>query len=221
MREFITIMDACDFIIGNDGGAINMSKALNKPSFIIFSPWIEKRFWSTFEDGKLNDSVHLLDYQPKLIEGKTKKQLKNQSIELYQHFKPTYFKSKLLKFIDKHRRGVHGIHLIFTMNYGPGPRIGGTWISNSIWTEDNADALLKYTKEKGYHGIDVIELGHELNMHYKEHSLFHHLMTKSWVSRPFQLAIYIAFHVEFEFAVRNSQILQPDEKIQTPPPQKN
>ena len=100
LREFIMIMDACDFIIGNDGGAINMSKALNKPSFIIFSPWIEKRFWSTFEDGKLNDSVHLLDYLPKLIEGKTKKQLKNQSIELYQHFKPAYFESKLLKFID-------------------------------------------------------------------------------------------------------------------------
>ena len=100
LREFVIIMDACDFIVGNDGGAINMSKALNKPSFIIFSPWIEKRFWSTFEDGKLNDSVHLLDYQPKLIEGKTKKQLKNQSIELYQHFRPAYFESKLLKFID-------------------------------------------------------------------------------------------------------------------------
>ena len=63
-------MDACDFIVGNDGGAINMSKALKKPSFTIFSPWIEKRFWSTFEDGKLHSSVHLLDYQPQLVEKK-------------------------------------------------------------------------------------------------------------------------------------------------------
>ena len=100
LREFITIMDACDFIVGNDGGAINMSKALKKPSFTIFSPWIEKRFWSTFEDGKLHSSVHLLDYQPQLIEGRKKKQLKNQSIELYQHLKPSYFESKLLQFID-------------------------------------------------------------------------------------------------------------------------
>ena len=98
----------------------------------------------------------------------------------YKHVLNATMWEKLLKFIDKHRRGVHGIHLIFTMNYGPGPRIGGTWISNSIWTEDNADALLKYTKEKGYHGIDVIELGHELNMHYKEHSLFHHPNPKQY-----------------------------------------
>lgn len=100
LREFIIIMDSCDFIIGNDGGAINMAKALNKPSFIIFSPWIEKRMWSTFEDGILHDSVHLLDYLPNLIEEKTKKQLKDQSIELYPNLKPSFFESKLSQFID-------------------------------------------------------------------------------------------------------------------------
>ena len=100
LREFIIIMDSCDLIIGNDGGAINMAKALNKPSFIIFSPWIEKQMWSTFEDGKLHDSVHLLDYQPHLIEEKTKKQLKDNSIALYPNLKPSYFKSKLSLFID-------------------------------------------------------------------------------------------------------------------------
>lgn len=100
LREFIIIMDSCDFIIGNDGGAINMAKALNKPSFIIFSPWIEKRMWSTFEDGKLHDSVHLLDYMPNLIEGKTKKQLKDNSIALYPNLKPSFFESKLSQFID-------------------------------------------------------------------------------------------------------------------------
>ena len=100
LREFIIIMDSCDFIIGNDGGAINMAKALSKPSFIIFSPWIEKQMWSTFEDGKLHDSVHLLDYQPHLIEEKTKKQLKYNSIALYPNLKPSYFESKLSQFID-------------------------------------------------------------------------------------------------------------------------
>ena len=100
LREFIIIMDSCDLIIGNDGGAINMAKALNKPSFIIFSPWIEKQMWSTFEDGKLHDSVHLLDYQPHLIKEKTKKQLKDNSIALYTNLKPSYFKSKLSLFID-------------------------------------------------------------------------------------------------------------------------
>ena len=34
---------------------------------------------------------------------------------------------------------------------------------------------------------------------------FHHLLTTCWVSRPFQLAIYTAVRIEFEFAVRNHQ----------------
>ena len=36
LRDYIAIVNECDMIIGNDGGAINMAKALNKPSFIIF-----------------------------------------------------------------------------------------------------------------------------------------------------------------------------------------
>ena len=100
LREFIIIMDACDFIIGNDGGAINMAKALDKPSFIIFSPWIEKEMWSTFEDGKLHDSVHLKDYQPELFLDKTTKQLKDSSIALYPNLKPSYFKTKLEDFLE-------------------------------------------------------------------------------------------------------------------------
>jgi len=100
LREFIVIMDACDLIVGNDGGAINIAKALDKPSFIIFSPWIEKEMWSTFEDGKLHDSVHLKDYQPDLFEGKITKQLKDSSIALYPNLKPAFFKNKLDKFLD-------------------------------------------------------------------------------------------------------------------------
>ena len=70
LREYIAIMDNCDIIIGNDGGAINLAKALNKPSFIIFSPWIEKKIWSTFEDGKKHLSIHLNDITPDLISNK-------------------------------------------------------------------------------------------------------------------------------------------------------
>jgi len=99
LREFIVIMDACDFIIGNDGGAINIAKALNKPSFIIFSPWIKKRMWATFEDGKLHDSVHLSDYKPDLISPLSKNELKSNSISLYPYLKPSLFSSKLKNFI--------------------------------------------------------------------------------------------------------------------------
>lgn len=99
LRDYIAVMNQCDMIIGNDGGAINIAKSLNKPSFIIFSPWIEKEVWATFEDGKFHKSVHLLDYKPQLFKGKTEKELKKQSIALYQHFEPTFIFEELKSFL--------------------------------------------------------------------------------------------------------------------------
>lgn len=100
LRSFIAIMNNCDLIIGNDGGAINMAKALNKPSFIIFSPWIEKKIWATFEDGIHHQSVHLKEFKPGLFEGFSEKELKNKTPELYQQFQPELFTDSLLSFLD-------------------------------------------------------------------------------------------------------------------------
>lgn len=99
LRSFIAVMNQCDLIIGNDGGAINMAKALEKPSFIIFSPWIEKKIWATFEDGIHHLSVHLKDYKPELFNDKTEKQLKKEAVTLYQEFKPEFFKNKMESFL--------------------------------------------------------------------------------------------------------------------------
>jgi len=100
LRSFIAIMNNCDLIIGNDGGAINMAKALDKPSFIIFSPWIEKKIWATFEDGIHHVSVHLHEFKPQLFEKYVEKELKIHTPELYQEFKPELFLSKLRSFLD-------------------------------------------------------------------------------------------------------------------------
>ena len=101
LREFISLVNQCDYIIGNDGGAINMAKAFNKPSFIIFSPWIEKNIWATFEDSIYHKSVHLKDYKPDLFLNKSDSTLKKNSIKLYQHFKPSFIKSSLINFMQK------------------------------------------------------------------------------------------------------------------------
>jgi len=100
LREYIALMDVCDMIIGNDGGAINIAKSLQKPSFIIFSPWIEKRMWATFEDGKFHKSVHLQDYKPQLFENISEKECKKNSLALYEHFKPAFFFDELKSFLD-------------------------------------------------------------------------------------------------------------------------
>tara|TARA_B110000503_G_scaffold138271_1_gene224158 strand:+ start:638 stop:1702 length:1065 start_codon:yes stop_codon:yes gene_type:complete len=99
IREFIAIMNRCDCIVGNDGGAINMAKALNKPSFIVFSPWIDKKGWATFEDGQKNVSFHLKDFKPELFKGKTDKKVKKISKELYAHFKPELMAKQLINFL--------------------------------------------------------------------------------------------------------------------------
>ena len=104
LRSFIGIVNQCALIIGNDGGAINMAKALNKPSFIIFSPWIEKKIWATFEDEIHHISVHLKDYRSDLFEHKTEKMLKKESLSLYQEFKPTFFNDKLKLFLEQNLR---------------------------------------------------------------------------------------------------------------------
>jgi ADP-heptose:LPS heptosyltransferase len=101
LRGFIAIMNQCDSIIGNDGGAINMAKALKRPSFTIFSPWIEKKIWATFEDGKKNQSVHLNDFKPLLLSKKTEKELKKNALPLYEEFEPDLFEDKLLSFLIK------------------------------------------------------------------------------------------------------------------------
>jgi heptosyltransferase-2 len=99
IREFIAIMNNCDLIIGNDGGAINMAKALNKPSFIIFSPWIDKKGWATFEDGIKHISVHLKEFKPELFGEKTDKEIKRNYASLYQEFKFDLFKNALKDFL--------------------------------------------------------------------------------------------------------------------------
>ncbi|WP_281322425.1 glycosyltransferase family 9 protein [Flavobacterium aestivum] len=101
LRSFVAIMNNCDIIIGNDGGAINMAKALNKPSFTIFSPFIEKKNWATFEDGSKNISVHLNDYKPDLIKNVHHDEIKKNASSLYQQFTPELFKDRIEFFMDQ------------------------------------------------------------------------------------------------------------------------
>ncbi|RXG16833.1 glycosyltransferase family 9 protein [Leeuwenhoekiella aestuarii] len=100
LREFIAIMNECDLIIGNDGGAINIAKALKKPAFTIFSPWIDKAGWATFEDGNQNSSVHLKDFRTDLFTGISTKEIKKSYQEFYENFKPNLFENQLNHFLN-------------------------------------------------------------------------------------------------------------------------
>ncbi len=98
LRAFLGITSYCSALIGNEGGAINMAKALDIPTFSIFSPWIEKESWDLFEN-QSNISVHLKDFHPQLFK-KSGKELKKITSELYQEFSPKLFSDKLNCFLE-------------------------------------------------------------------------------------------------------------------------
>lgn len=102
LRTFIALMNKCDLVIGNDGGAINMAKALNKPTYTIFSPWIDKESWSTFDDGIVNKAIHLKDFYPNLLTNKSRKERKKNYAHYYSFLKPSLIFESLTNFLKTH-----------------------------------------------------------------------------------------------------------------------
>lgn len=100
IRDFLSITYHCNALIGNEGGAVNMAKAIDIPTFTIFSTWIIKEAWNSFENGSTNVSVHLQDFKPEIYQGKYAFEFKNEALNLYQEFTPDLFENQLLQFIQ-------------------------------------------------------------------------------------------------------------------------
>lgn len=96
LREFLAITYHCDALIGNEGGAINMAKALEIPTFAIFSPQISKQAWSSHESN-FHRAVHLKDFHPSLF----KKTRKSKRHELYYRFTPDLFFKDINLFLEE------------------------------------------------------------------------------------------------------------------------
>lgn len=101
IREFIQIMNHCDLLIANEGGSVHIAKALKKATFTIFSPYIVKDFWATFENEPQNKSVHLKEVRPDLFENKTRKEIASNSEQLYREFTPELILPRLQKFMTE------------------------------------------------------------------------------------------------------------------------
>lgn len=102
LRAFLAIATQCKAVIGNEGGSINMAKALKIPSFCIFAPWVKKEAWNMFDDGKNHVSVHYKDFKPEAFEAiNSKSQIKIKSEEFYKDFKPKLFQNLFLTFLKR------------------------------------------------------------------------------------------------------------------------
>ncbi|WP_409540243.1 glycosyltransferase family 9 protein [Gillisia xinjiangensis] len=101
LREFMALTSQCDALIGNEGGAVNMAKAMKIPTFAIFSPSVNKEHWNVYEDEITNVSVHLQDFVPEIFLNKSKKELHSLNAEFYTKFKPELISAKLHQFLQR------------------------------------------------------------------------------------------------------------------------
>lgn len=104
IRDFIKLMYQCDALVANEGGTVHIAKALGKPTFTIFSPYVNKSHWASFEDGKLHTSVHLLEIKPDLFDNFTyeeRKEIEKNPRELYLQLTPEIILPKLDGFLTE------------------------------------------------------------------------------------------------------------------------
>ncbi|WP_294284878.1 glycosyltransferase family 9 protein [uncultured Chryseobacterium sp.] len=87
LREFAAVTSLCSCLIGNEGGATNVSKALGIPTFTIFSPHIQLSDWAWSSRPDVDRFMHVADF------------VKDPAG--YQDFKPSLFKDELEKFLEK------------------------------------------------------------------------------------------------------------------------
>lgn len=103
IRDFAVLMNQCSVLVSNEGGTVHIAKAINKPTFTIFSPYINKDDWSSFEDGIFHKSVHLLDFVPNAIAELTYekyKEIEKNPRELYLQLTPEMIISELHPFLE-------------------------------------------------------------------------------------------------------------------------
>lgn len=103
IRDFIKLMHQCTALVANEGGTVHIAKALNKPTFTIFSPYVNKSHWASFEDGKFHTSIHLLEEKPNLFDNFTyeeRKKIEKDPTDLYRQLTPEMILPKLKQFLD-------------------------------------------------------------------------------------------------------------------------
>ncbi len=97
LRSFMAITTFCDAMIGNEGGAINMAKALDIPTFTIFNPHLNKRNWFGKVEENKHMAIQLRDYVA-MTPLEIKKAKKNPK-PFYLKLKPELVTPKLEKFL--------------------------------------------------------------------------------------------------------------------------
>ena len=101
LRNFLAVLSHCSALIGNEGGAVNMAKALGIPTFTIFSPWINKSSWDMLNDEERHVAVHLQDFFPKIYGSDHPKKFRKNSLDLYKKLSVDLYADRLKAFVKR------------------------------------------------------------------------------------------------------------------------
>ena len=101
LRPFLSVLSQCDALIGNEGGAVNMAKALGIPTFTIFSPWINKASWDMLTHEDSHAAVHLQDYFPEVYGSEHSKKFRENALEMYTKLTTDLYRERLEQFVKK------------------------------------------------------------------------------------------------------------------------
>lgn len=87
LRKFLSALNKCELLIANEGGSVHMAKAISKPTFTIYSPFIKKESWNSFENMDIHESIHLKDFEPELYKDSSRAFLKTIEKEPLAYYK--------------------------------------------------------------------------------------------------------------------------------------
>ena len=103
LREFLALLSQCEMLIGNEGGAVNMAKALDVPTFSIFTPSVRKETWQLFENEAKNASIHLKDLKPEIYQQFTEQQIKDRTFEYYAEYPLDLMLEKFATYFEEYK----------------------------------------------------------------------------------------------------------------------
>ena len=102
LRDYMTTAYHCRAVVGNEGGAINIAKGLQKPTFAIFSPLIDPSGWHTEIPNQFM-AVNLKTFFPNVIDYRNHRKIgkdPEKVLALYKMLKPKLFKEQWIKFLE-------------------------------------------------------------------------------------------------------------------------
>ncbi len=101
VREFAAILKNSDALIANEGGAVNIAKALLKPTYSIFSPHKFRKDWGCYENLLIHRSFHLSDIFPEIYQHHSVKEILKKPEPFYALMYPEKVIPQIEKFMQE------------------------------------------------------------------------------------------------------------------------